>query len=322
MDRLGRVRQYVDVAHRRGLEIGPLVSPIVTPDMGEVYYADHASAEELHQKYLHDPGVDVDLIAPVDFVWGDKTLAECAASAAPFDYVVASHVVEHVPDLVGWLREVAQVLTPGGRLCLVVPDRRLTFDVRRRPTNLAEIVEAYVLKFRRPPTRAIFDHFSRHVDVDTGALWQGTTAYPEDVPVDLSMGWAQVQRAQTGEYLDTHCWVFSDGEFVELLGELMRMGLLDFKFAGFAPPLIGEYDFFACLERLDDTLSPEDRLSNALASLPAPAEMATVPLSAAQTDPVGVMATVMSEKEVALILRKREVMARARSLLQRGRRRS
>jgi SAM-dependent methyltransferase len=317
MDRLERVRQYVDVAHQRGLEIGPLVNPIVTPDMGQVYYADHASAAELRAKYLDDPGVDVDKIAAVDFVWGDQTLAECAAAAAPFDYVVAAHVVEHVPDLVGWLREVAQVLPPGGRLCLVVPDRRLTFDVRRRPTTLAEIVEAHVLHFRRPSARAIFDHFSRYVDVDTAALWHGARGYPEGTPVDLPMGWAQVQRAQTGEYLDTHCWVFSDGEFVELLGELMRMGLLDFKFAGFAAPLTGDFDFFACLERFDDTLRPEDKLRIALASLPTAAQMATVPLR----DPLGVMATVLSDKEVALILRKREVMARSRSMLQRARRR-
>jgi SAM-dependent methyltransferase len=131
MDRFDRLRQHIDVANGRGLEIGPLASPVVPRTLGDVYYVDHLATDDLVAKYTGDPKVDERSIVSTDFVWGSNTLAEAVGDLAPFDYVVASHVLEHVPDLVGWLDEVAAVLRPGGRLSLAMPDRRYTFDVRR-----------------------------------------------------------------------------------------------------------------------------------------------------------------------------------------------
>ena len=42
---------------------------------------------------------------------------------ATFDRVVASEVLEHIPDDTGALRELARVLRPGGRLAVTVPTR-------------------------------------------------------------------------------------------------------------------------------------------------------------------------------------------------------
>jgi SAM-dependent methyltransferase len=323
MDRLKLVRQHVDIEHQRGLEIGPLVHPVVTPDLGSIHYADHASTEELRTKYARDPTIDGSAITPVDFVWGAMTLAECAAAAAPFDYVVASHVLEHVPDLIGWLQEIAEVLRPGGRLCLVIPDRRFTFDVRRRPSDVAEMVEAHLLHLRRPALRATFDHFSRHIEVDTGALWRGQQAYPQGSPINLLQGLEAARKAaQTGEYIDTHCWVFSDAEFVDRIGELARMNLMEFRFVGFTPAPVDDLEFFAVLERLDAELSPPDRVSIALASLPGSDAMASAPPPFPDPfDPMKLTGASLSQREVSLIRRKRMLMARARTVVSRIRQR-
>lgn len=172
MDRFDRLREHIDVANGRGLEIGPLASPVVPRKLGDVYYVDHLATDDLIAKYTPDPNVDERMIVSTDFVWGANTLAEAVGSSAPFDYVVASHVLEHVPDLVGWLQEIGSVLRPGGRLSLAMPDRRYTFDVRRRDSDVSEVVEAYLLHLRRPAVRATFDHFYRFVVVDPGAIWQ------------------------------------------------------------------------------------------------------------------------------------------------------
>ncbi|MEX3900116.1 methyltransferase domain-containing protein [Paraburkholderia sp. BR10954] len=48
-----------------------------------------------------------------------------------FDYVIASHVIEHVLDLVGWVHSLLAALKHAGRIVLAVPDRRYTFDYVR-----------------------------------------------------------------------------------------------------------------------------------------------------------------------------------------------
>src|SRR5437868_3008097 len=79
------------------------------------------------------------------------------AVGRPVDYVVASHVIEHVPDLIGWLAEVREALEPGGELRLAVPDRRYTLDYRRSVSRLADVVHAWFMRARRPLPHQILD---------------------------------------------------------------------------------------------------------------------------------------------------------------------
>jgi SAM-dependent methyltransferase len=266
MNRVELLR-HIDVACGRGLEIGPLISPAVTKEMGEVYYADHATTEELRKKYRTDPLVDESKIMPVDFVWGAHTLLEAVGDKAPFDYVVASHVVEHVPDLAGWLREISAILRPGGRLSLCAPDRRFTFDVRRRDTDIADVIEAHLLGLRRPALGATFDHFYRHVPVDAPALWRGERGH-DDPPLNL-MGALGIARtaATTSQYIDTHCWVFSDAGFVSLLRTMMQADLIDLHVVSFTPTRINDIEFFITLEKAGDALPEEARIGRNVASL-------------------------------------------------------
>ncbi|MBN1557144.1 MAG: methyltransferase domain-containing protein [Lentisphaerae bacterium] len=48
---------------------------------------------------------------------------ETAACAGPFDLVVLSHVLEHMPDPRGALRRIARRVAPGGRIFIEVPNR-------------------------------------------------------------------------------------------------------------------------------------------------------------------------------------------------------
>jgi SAM-dependent methyltransferase len=313
MDRLDQLREHIDVANGRGLEIGPLASPVVPRELGDVYYVDHLPTDGLIAKYRNDPDVDEGRIVSTDFVWGENTLAEAVGSAAPFDYVVASHVLEHVPDFVGWLNEVATVLRSGGRLSLAMPDRRYTFDVRRRDTDISEIVEAYLLHFRRPAVRATFDHFYRFVAVDTGAIWAGLPGHNNPPPdAETAIAFA-TKAATTDAYLDTHCWVFSDASFVELMATLMQMGLVDLPFVAFRPTQPGGFEFFATLERAEEDLSPEQRRARCLASVP------TLPPATAKAPSIGDSAAsplspfMVSDRERALIEAKRKAMATIRA---------
>ena len=115
MDRRAKILEGLDIARSRGVEIGPLHAPLVANSDGEVIYVDHADAEALRAKYARDPIVgDVSKIVDVDAIWGERSLAERLGERVPVDYVIASHVLEHVPDLISWLQEVRSVLAPTG----------------------------------------------------------------------------------------------------------------------------------------------------------------------------------------------------------------
>ncbi len=60
---------------------------------------------------------------------------------ASYDFVAASHVLEHVANPLRALREWRRVLRPGGALVLLVPSKDATFDHRRPVTALSHLLE-------------------------------------------------------------------------------------------------------------------------------------------------------------------------------------
>src|SRR4051812_2609397 len=181
--RIQRATAGIDLENGRGLEVGPLCRPIVRKDEADVYYLDVHDTQGLKDYYATDPNVPNDEILEVDFPLitddGVRTMAEAAASKAPYDWVVASHVIEHVPDVIGFLRDVSQLLVPGGRLSLIVPDRRYEFDALRPGTSVGAMLLAHYSGDRRPSIRAVIDHFLDAFDYSPVDLWAGVPADPD-----------------------------------------------------------------------------------------------------------------------------------------------
>ena len=140
-----------------------LSQPLVTKDMADVRYVDVFSGSHLRAHYAQDPNVNVQDIPDIDFVLstpdGVRPLSEAVAAAAPFAWVVASHVIEHVPDLISWLAQISQIIEEDAALLLVVPDRRFSFDILRPATTVGQLLQAHELREVRPSVRAVYDHF-------------------------------------------------------------------------------------------------------------------------------------------------------------------
>ncbi len=260
MDR-AKILAMIDVAGGRGLEIGALMRPIVTKDMGRVEYIDRASTEELRRWYANNDQVDPGNLVEVDHVWGSQTLFECVGRQRVYDYVVASHVIEHVPDLFGWLQEIGSVLADGGIASFVVPDKRYTFDVLRRTSSASELVDAYVRGLRRPDPRQIFDHFIGFRDVDGEKLRTGHAAPETMAPTHDPRDLMEICRRTltSGEYIDAHCWVFTPRSFVEALDLGNRIGALPFEIAAIFPTPGLSHEFFVSLRRLPEAATTEER---------------------------------------------------------------
>ncbi len=227
---------------------------------GPIRYVDYLPTEELRASQ-QDPSVVVADIVDVDIVWGARSLRELVGE--PVDYVLASHVIEHVPDLIGWLLELHDVLRPGGTLGLAIPDRRFTFDLWRRESTLAEMVEAYLLRLRRPSVRQVFDAASLAVPVDPAAAWRADLreGAPPSGKLAAAFGLAR-SLAEAPRHIDAHCWVFTPASFLDGVEALLRLGVFPYTIAEFRPTEPGSLEFLV-------RLTAEDNPDAARASLAA-----------------------------------------------------
>ena len=225
--RIAVMTQGLDLAGMTGLEIGPLCYPIVRHSEGDVTYVDYTDTETLRQAYANRPVVDVANLVDVDVVWGERTLLECMGGRT-VDYAIASHVAEHVPDLITWLAEMRDVLKPGGELRLALPDRRFSHDALRQESRLSDLLTAYVIKARRPQIRDVMD-FRLHTA--TGArgyeLYAGLLDIADvrpDHSFEVALNSALYARDHPEQYFDVHCLAVQAGGFARLMAELAEAG--------------------------------------------------------------------------------------------------
>lgn len=244
----------IDVV-RPGLEIGALDTPMATRAMGPVEYVDHASTPDL-RRLFEGSHIRLDDLVEVDHVWGDRSLSQCVGGRR-YAYVLAAHVIEHVPDLFGWLSEIAEVLDDGGIAGFVVPDKRYTFDLLRRTSSVAELTDAYVRRLRRPGARQVFDHHFHFRD-----------EAHRDAP-DPQAIMANARLAEEGVYIDSHCWVFTPRTMAETLTFGAALVGLPFEIAALEPTAPHSNEFLLALRRLPDAMAPEARRTALQASLAA-----------------------------------------------------
>src|SRR6201996_3796465 len=271
----------LDLRSIAGVEIGALCRPVVTRENGTVYYVDHASTPELREKYKNDPLVDIDALVDVDAVWGKQSLSE-ALGGKSVDYVIASHVVEHVPDLVGWFAEIGAILKPDGQLRLAVPDKRFTFDLMREESRISDVLSAHIVRARIPQPQAILDHVVNvRYDVNAGAIWAGLPSGGRPAHT-FAEGMAAAQDAfANGNYHDVHVWVFTPATFARICRLLVENGLLKMSCANFFDTERNEIEFLVCMQQCDDMEFARDswaRMEAAAAPLPPPPQEVRAPL--------------------------------------------
>jgi SAM-dependent methyltransferase len=256
LDRISRLIDGLDIAEGQGLEIGPLFSPILRRPQANVFYVDHADTETLRQKYASDPNVPEELIVPIDFVWNGEKL-ETVTDNAEFDYVIASHVIEHVPDVLNWISELGSVSKDDGSLRLIVPDRRFTFDLQRQESGILDVLAAAIEKRKTPAPRDILDFWTKYQSVDCELVWAGQNPAHSGLHLEELPGAMQRAREafEQGAYHDTHCWVFTPMSFAALMSELAQLKLISFACSYIYPTAPNELDFFVHMTKSDDPIA-------------------------------------------------------------------
>lgn len=246
-----------------GLEIGPSHSPLAPKAAGfRVDILDHAAASALRTKY-QNAGVNIDHIEDVDFVWRGQPLSETVGHRDWYNWIIASHVIEHTPDLVGFLVECQTLLRDTGRLILVVPDKRWCFDRLQSLTSTGDVLDAHQLQRTRASPGRVLDHFANAVKKGRS----GTISWHRHAPGalqsvhDFASAGDAWRAAQTDHaYIDVHNWHFTPQSFQLVIDDLRELGLLELGITDGPASAGGE--FCACLQRT--SVQPRN---NRLASL-------------------------------------------------------
>ena len=84
----------------------------------------------------------------MDFVWTSGPMADAVPSDlhGTFGAFIASHVIEHTTDFIGFLDAAATLLAPDGVVILAVPDKRYCFDYFRPLTTTGKVLDAHAAR--------------------------------------------------------------------------------------------------------------------------------------------------------------------------------
>lgn len=231
-----------------GVEIGPSHDPIAPKREGfKVHVIDHVTREQLLVKYKTEP-VALENIEEVDFVWRGQGYSELTGRPNFYDWVIASHVVEHSPDLIAFLANCDSLLKDGGVLSLVIPDKRLCFDRFRPITGLARIIDSHHGGNAIHSAGSVAEYFMNVVSKGGKGGWDasftGEYRFFHSAK-DALEGIRSVLDDKA--YLDIHNWCFVPHSFRLILDDLFTLGFTRLREVEFIPT--EGFEFFVTLGR-------------------------------------------------------------------------
>jgi hypothetical protein len=247
-----------------GLEISPGYNPILPKSKGyRIETVDHAPADQLRGKYKNDPTVDITKIEDVDYVSEGASIAEVIKKRNYYDYVLASHVIEHIPDIIAFLKATDALLKDNGLLVLAIPDKRYCFDVFQSLTGTGEVLQAHIEKRVRHSPGSVFDFIAYRAIRDNRGNWNSVS--DGDLSLEFSLEQAKevfdvAQRSN--EYHDIHGWRFTPSSFRLMINDLNEMSIISLRESQFHDTVGCE--FYITLSR-KGTGCPTSRLSLAKA---------------------------------------------------------
>lgn len=225
-----------------GLEIGPSHNPVAPKAQGfDVRIVDHLSQDELRAKY-QDHNVILDNIEAVDFIWKGEPLEEVVGIDERYDWIIASHVIEHMQDPVRFIRSCQKVLKPGGILSLAIPDKRYCLDYLRPPSSTGDVLQAYLDKRTRHTPGQIFDSFSFAAQRGGSISWNSHAGGAVELLHAHGLAGLMLQNyLATDDYVDVHGWVFTPSSFRLIICDLNALGYLNIREAAFVPTIGCEF---------------------------------------------------------------------------------
>lgn len=220
-----RILRFCDL-NGQGLEIGASFNPIAPKKSGyHIEVLDYLGRDELLQKYKGQPSTPdhiEELVEEVDYVWRGERYADLVKHH--YDFIISSHLMEHVPDMIGHINDCCEILNDGGVYSLAIPDKRYGFDVMRKETTAQDAIGR--IGMTRYTDEMVVSYVTGVVKNGGEISWGKLCAKREFRPVYSEEETERIKKNPGALDLDIHASVFSPGSFAAMMDELYRRGLI------------------------------------------------------------------------------------------------
>lgn len=241
---------------KRILELGPLNGPIADKQIyPNTFYCDIRSTEEIRRlysgnDYLKATGIliDPESIIPVDYVIREN-YKKTFENVEKFDYVIASHVLEHMPDLIFSLQDISSVLKPGGIFCILYPDKRYCFDHFRTSASFRDAYNVFRNGTKENAPMVLDFFYSVIPENNPHVFWEKKEILnylPETSYAEAIEHYEQVAEGMRMD--DVHYWPFTDMDFLKFLYDCTKAQLLPFRCISFYPCQQNDQQFMVALQ--------------------------------------------------------------------------
>ena len=250
-----------------GLEIGASYQPMTAKREGwDVKVADHTDSENLRSKYAAWR-VDTSKIEDVDYIIDSRGLYAAINQEEKFDFIIASHVIEHVPNPIAFLIDCTRLLKEDGILSLVIPDKRYCFDALKPCSTTGDLLQAHLEGRTRHAPGTIFDAYALHCKDGESIVWSANNSTSELSFVhSLNESYALMEKyIDSEEYTDVHAWQFTPASFRLIISDLTSLNIVQLETASFFDTV--GYEFHISLKKKSTSRAEHPKLRMELARL-------------------------------------------------------
>ena len=226
--------------YQQGLEIGPYDKPWIIKPEYDIKYFDRFSKE--HLSNYANRNRDITNIVDLDIVADNIGDIE-----GNFDYIFGSHFFEHLPNPIEFLVDSFTKLSNGGKIILVIPDARYTFDLCRPRTTVSDYLNSFLEKHKKPSPRSVFDsiYYRCSKSFIHQDLWENPKKRHDFFPRrEINEAFDKAIQS-TESYVDCHVTITTSELFYEHMDELNSCGILRYSDLVVHPTPFNSNDFLA-----------------------------------------------------------------------------
>jgi hypothetical protein len=218
------------------LEIGGSYNPIAPKSNGfNTKTVDHDTTENIYTKYKaqieNNTYSKINKVENVDYVWRGQVLENIIKER--FDIIIASHVIEHIPDVLSFLISTSNLLNEKGIVSLAIPDKRFTFDYFRYPSEFGLALDNFNNKASKHSDGDVYNSFGYNCQKNGLSSWPHNDGYgkfkihlkSEDIKKQMILN--------KSSYVDSHKWVFTPSSFKMFISESNKLGITSLKIVDF-----------------------------------------------------------------------------------------